>query len=71
MKERNFQMPTNSIYPLSADDPIGSAKDYDAEVTKFMMEWVVPTAAEMLDQEPYNPETQQGSFGCFRCHPKQ
>lgn len=70
MKERNFAMPTDSIYPLNEKDPITGAMDYDEEVTKFMMEQVVPEAAAMLDMEPFNPETGEG-FGCFGCHPTE
>ena len=70
MKEKNFAMPTDSIYPLPKDDPITAAMEYDEAVTKFMMEHVVPETAALLDMEPYNPETQQG-FGCFGCHPTE
>ncbi|MEM6294547.1 MAG: hypothetical protein AAGA54_24955 [Myxococcota bacterium] len=70
MKERNFAMPTDSIFPLDPNDPITASMDYDEEVTKFMMEQVVPEAAAMLDMEPFNPETGQG-FGCFGCHPTE
>ncbi len=70
MKERNFKMPTDSIYPLNEKDPITGAMEYDEAVTKFMMEQVVPEAAAMLDMEPFNPETGQG-FGCFGCHPTE
>lgn len=70
MKERNFEMPTDSIFPLNEADPITGAMEYDEAVTKFMIEQVVPEAAKMLDMEPYNPQTGQG-FGCFGCHPKE
>lgn len=70
LKERNYEMPTDSIYPLPKDDPITAAMEYDEAVTKFMMERVVPETAALLDMEPYNPETGQG-FGCFGCHPAE
>jgi len=68
MKERNFAMPSDSIFPLDPKDPIKASLEYDEAITKFMMEQVVPEAAKLLDMEPYNPETGQG-FGCFGCHP--
>lgn len=69
-KDRNFAMPSDSIYPLPTDDPITAAMEYDEEVTKFMMERVVPETAALLDMEAYNPETGEG-FGCFGCHPTE
>jgi len=70
MKETNFAMPTDSLLPLDAKDPVGVAMEFDEAITKFMVEKVVPESAELLDMEPYNPETGQG-FGCFGCHPKE
>ncbi len=70
MKERNFEMPTDSIYPLNAQTPVESAMEYDEEITKFMVEQVVPESARLLDMEPFNPETGEG-FGCFGCHPTE
>lgn len=37
------------------------------EITKFMMEKVVPEMANILGEQPYNPETKTG-FGCGECH---
>jgi len=70
MKETNFEMPTDSLLPLDAEKPVEAAMEFDEEITKFMVEEVVPKSAELLDMEPYNPETGQG-FGCFGCHPKE
>lgn len=70
MKEKNFAMPSDSIYPLPTKDTIKAAMDYDEKVTKFMIEEVVPKSAELLNMEAYNPETGQG-FGCFGCHPTE
>ncbi|MBV1859955.1 MAG: hypothetical protein KUG77_16200 [Nannocystaceae bacterium] len=70
MKETNFAMPTDSLLPLDAKDPVGVAMEFDEEITKFMVEQIVPEAAQLLDMEPYNPETGQG-FGCFGCHPTE
>lgn len=70
MKETNFAMPTDSLLPLDAEKPVEMAMEFDEEITKFMVEQVVPESAKLLDMEPYNPATGQG-FGCFGCHPKE
>jgi len=70
MKEQNFSMPSDSLYPLNPETPVESAMEYDEEITKFMVEQIVPESAKLLDMEPYNPETGQG-HGCFACHPKE
>ncbi|MCA9708960.1 MAG: hypothetical protein KDK70_24150 [Myxococcales bacterium] len=69
-KDKNYAMPTDSIYPLPKDDPVKAAMEYDEKVTKFMIDVVVPQTAAMLDMEPYNPETGTG-FGCMSCHPAE
>lgn len=70
MKEQNFAMPSDSIYPLPTKDTIKAAMDYDEKVTKFMIEEVVPKSAELLNMDPYDPATGKG-FGCFGCHPTE
>jgi hypothetical protein len=65
MNDVKFKMPTDSIYPLPAADPIKAATEYDEEMTKFMVEKVVPDMAKLLDTEP-GPE-----FGCMTCHPAE
>ena len=67
MQQVDFKMP-NKLYSLPKDNAYQSALEYDPEVTKFMAEVVVPKMAELLDMQPYNPDTGQG-FGCFGCHP--
>lgn len=67
METVDFKMPS-SIYALSTTDPIGEAREYDAEVTAFMTDVLVPEMAKLLDTTPYDPETKTG-FGCFDCHP--
>lgn len=64
----DFHMP-RVAFPLKADDPIGGAMKYDEEATRFMVEKVLPTMAELFGEKPYDAETGQG-FSCFRCHPK-
>ncbi len=63
----DFRMP-NVLPPLSRTDPIGGGMAYDPETTKFMVETVVPTMAELLGESPFDPRTGKG-FSCFRCHP--
>lgn len=63
----DFKMP-NSLYPLPKDNPVQAAMEYDAEVTAFMMEQVVPQMAHLLGKTPYDPATGTGDFGCFNCH---
>lgn len=70
-KDKKFAMPSDSIYPLPKEDTLKAAMDYDEAVTKFMVEKVVPEMAKLVDEEPYNPETQTGTFGCFNCHPSE
>lgn len=70
-KEKNYEMPTDSIYPLPEADPVKAAMEYDEAVTKFMVERVTPDMAALMDAEPYNPETGEGTVGCFTCHPKE
>lgn len=70
-KEKNYEMPTDSIYPLDKKDPVGKAMAYDEAVTKFMIDKVVPDMAKLLDAEPYDPKTGTGTVGCFTCHPSE
>lgn len=70
MKEKSFAMPNDGIYPLSASDPLTGAMEYDEEVTRFMVDEVVPQMAAMLGTEPWSPENQDG-LGCFACHPAE
>jgi hypothetical protein len=70
-KDKNYKMPSDSIYPLDKADPVGKAMAYDEAVTKFMVEKVVPEMATLLDGEPYDPKTNKGNVGCFTCHPSE
>jgi mono/diheme cytochrome c family protein len=64
-KQGDFKMPTTALPALDKEE-----MDEHPEVTKFMMERVVPEMAKLLGEEPYNPETQTG-FGCYNCHTKK
>ena len=66
----DFHMP-RVAFPLDPEDPMGVAMKYDAEAATFMAERVVPEMARLLGEEPYDPATGRGSFGCFRCHPRK
>jgi hypothetical protein len=70
MEMVDFKMPNTKIYALPHNNTLQSARDYDAKVTDFMAGTVVPKMAELLQMEPYNPETKSG-FGCFNCHPSE
>ncbi|HXS17675.1 MAG TPA: hypothetical protein VN764_10830, partial [Polyangiaceae bacterium] len=61
----DFEMPTKSLPALNEEE----MKDHP-EVTKFMIEQVVPKMAAILGEPTYNPETHTG-FGCFNCHTKK
>ena len=69
-KERKYEMPTDSIYPLPKEGFVEAAMAYDEKVTKFMQEKVLPETAAMLDMEV--DETGSGSgFSCLSCHPTE
>jgi hypothetical protein len=66
-KSGDFKMPNADLPKLSPADKFKKHFDAKPEMTKFMMEKVVPEMADLLSTQPYNPETHQG-FGCFGCH---
>lgn len=68
MEAEKFEMPNEGIYPLSPTDPITGAMEYDAEITKFMKEQVVPEMAALLGEPVISAEHPDG-FGCMSCHP--
>lgn len=61
MKEVDYKMP-NGLYGLPKAGTIDASKDYDPEITAFMMEKVVPKMAELLGQKPVE------ELSCFSCH---
>jgi hypothetical protein len=69
-KEKKYEMPTDSIYPLPAEGYIEAAMAYDEKVTKFMVDKVVPDVAAMLNMEADTTGSGQG-FGCLSCHPTE
>lgn len=68
MKEVAFKMPSDSLMPLPAEDPIATARDFDEDVTKFMVDEIMPQMGEMLG-ESVDATTGKGEFGCHACHP--
>ena len=57
-KDVDYKMP-NAVTPLSKDDPVGDGNGIDEEMTKFMMESVVPKMKEHLEGAEVN---------CHSCH---
>jgi cytochrome c553 len=66
MEAVEYRMP-NSLFPLSKEDTLAEAKDYDEKTTHFMMTEVVPRFASLLDEKPGVP----GGVTCFTCHPSE
>lgn len=66
MEAVDYRMP-NSLFPLSKEDTLAEAKDYDEETTDFMMNEVVPRFATLLGRKPGAP----GGAACFTCHPSE
>ena len=63
----DFSMPNSSLPKLTTDGTFAKEKADEPEMTRFMMEKVVPAMVQALKVEPYDPATERG-FGCFRCH---
>ena len=64
----HFHMP-NTLAPLP---PFGTPASQalmarERRMFEFMGTRVVPVMAQLLGEQPYNPQTHQG-FGCFNCH---
>lgn len=62
VEDGTFSMPSQGLFPIDfANFPTGPGAD-------FMSTVVVPEMAELLDMEPFDPDTNEG-FGCLGCHP--
>ncbi|MEN9577041.1 MAG: hypothetical protein RJA70_50 [Pseudomonadota bacterium] len=61
MKAVDFKMP-NGLFALPEEKLIETSTDYDAEMTKFMMDKVGPKMGELL-HKPFGTE-----FTCLSCH---
>jgi hypothetical protein len=66
-KDKTFKMPNPKLPKLSFTDGFKKHMAKKPEITKFMMEKVVPEMATLLGTQPYDPKTQKG-FGCAGCH---
>ena len=66
-KDGSFTMPNPGLPKLSFADGFKKHMDKTPEMTKFMMNVVVPDSAALVGQQPYDPKTKQG-FGCMKCH---
>jgi hypothetical protein len=67
----HFHMP-NSLPALPAFGTPAAEQRMAAErrMYEFMGTRMLPAMAQLLGQQPYNPQTHQG-FGCFNCHPHE
>jgi hypothetical protein len=68
-KQGRFKMPNPALPALNPTDGFKAHMDEHRNVTKFMMEQVVPEMAGALGESPFDPKTGEG-FGCFECHTK-
>ncbi len=66
-KDGSFTMPNPGLPKLSFANGFKKHMDKTPEMTKFMMNVVVPDSAALVGQQPYDPKTKQG-FGCMKCH---
>jgi len=66
MELRDYRMP-NDIYALPTENTLEEARDYDEDVTEFMVSKVLPEFKKLLNQGK-GPET---DVSCFSCHPKE
>jgi hypothetical protein len=69
-RQGNFHMPSADLPRLDPADRFAAHVAEAPEVTRFMMEQVVPQMAELLGEHAYDPQKGEG-FGCFDCHEKK
>lgn len=62
----DYKMPSD-IYPLPTENTLEEARDYDEDVTKFMVDKVLPELKKLFNQGK-GPQT---NVSCFSCHPKE
>lgn len=65
MEQVDFAMP-NGIAPLDPTQ-LGVIFASEEPMAQFMSQRVWPRMTELLQAQPYNPETHEG-FGCLGCH---
>jgi hypothetical protein len=67
-KDGSFAMPSPDLPKLpGTPEAFKPIAEKHPEMVKFMGEVVTPTMADLLKEEPFNPETHKG-FGCAECH---
>ena len=69
MRDVGYKMP-NTLVALPAENTVQAAMEMNEESTKFMLEQVVPTMAELLGEKAAEGGVGEG-FGCFNCHQKE
>lgn len=63
-----MQRPQHTLPKLTlSGDGLQRLRTKQPEVTKFMVEIVVPAMAEAMGEKPFDPATGEG-FGCAGCH---
>jgi hypothetical protein len=67
LKKGDFKMPNPDLPHLSSADHFKKHMEKTPEITKFMMEKVVPDMAAAVGEKPFDPQTKTG-FGCAECH---
>jgi hypothetical protein len=60
----HFEMPNADLPKL---DSAESFAGHEPDMVKMMMDSFSPKMAELLHEEPWSPDNQDG-FGCFSCH---
>ena len=71
-KDGSFKMPNPELPKLDLT-PAGIKKMHEGKtkaVAEFMAKQVIPTMAQLVGEDPYDPKTQKG-FGCLECHTKK
>jgi hypothetical protein len=70
-KDGSFKMP-NAALPKLPSDPAGFKKlaKEKPKMMEFMGKTIVPQAAALLGEQPFDMKTGKG-FGCFECHTKK
>jgi hypothetical protein len=70
-KDGSFKMPNPELPKLDLS-PAGfkAMNAKHAAIVEFMGKQVVPTSAQLLGEQPYDPKTKKG-FGCLECHTKK
>jgi hypothetical protein len=66
-KNQTFKMPNPKLPKLSYTDDFKKHREKKPEITKFMMEKVLPEMAALIGEPVMDPKTHKG-LGCNACH---